>query len=602
MRFFLALSVLALLLFARPIVRDEVLTLRDHSDYFQPLRLFTNQELRRGHLPLWNPYNASGEPWLANPQTGVFYPPAWIFVVVPFARAYTLFLAIHVALLGCGAFALLRRFASPPAALLGAITLMLCGPSLSLLDVSNTLTTFAWLPLVLWCALAHAPVVLSAVTIAMSFLAGEPFFAALGAVMFVVWSHVGPPPTAADRRGRRSYIFDVALTSFALSAVQLLPFLEWVKGSDRAGGTAASEILRNSMPPQEWLHVFFGGSSRQQFIPVIYVGVVASLLAFVAIGARWRQREVRFAVGLLAFAVVVAAGSYLRPVAWLLTHMPITLFRYPARMLPIGALAIAILAAIGWDAIAPVMRYSWVPYALAMAIVADMTPRVAPLLASGPFNPHPTPYDVRFARDGKIIRLLTDRTFDRRQWIAGYTNLFERRFDSWTAAPVVSERYVRAYEEALRDEKRRREMSIGYVISNTGAGVQMVRDAKSYPLAYWRGDDGAASGAALFALTTTALHATIDAPRDGTVIITQQRSHGWRVTVDGVPARAMEGELFCAVRVKQGRHAVSWRYRPSSLIVGALITAIGFLRVALSRKFVKGSEEKFFFAMQLQHR
>ncbi|MCU1347934.1 MAG: hypothetical protein JWO56_964, partial [Acidobacteria bacterium] len=57
-------------LFAAPLLRDEVFTLRDHSDYFQPLRYFTAAHLRAGVLPLWNPYSASGEPWLANPQTG----------------------------------------------------------------------------------------------------------------------------------------------------------------------------------------------------------------------------------------------------------------------------------------------------------------------------------------------------------------------------------------------------------------------------------------------------------------------------------------------------------------------------------------------------
>src|SRR5579859_5440537 len=180
------LAVIALLLFAKPLLRYEVLTLRDHSDYFQPLRFFTADEVRRGHLPLWNPYNASGEPWLANPQTGVFYPPAWIFLVIPFPTAYTLFLAFHIALLGCGSFLLFRRIASNNAALIAALSLMLCGPAMSLLDISNTLATFAWIPLVLWCALAVAPPGLSAFVIAMSFLAGEPFFAALGAVMFVL--------------------------------------------------------------------------------------------------------------------------------------------------------------------------------------------------------------------------------------------------------------------------------------------------------------------------------------------------------------------------------------------------------------------------------
>src|SRR4051812_21889420 len=108
----LLIAVVALLLFSKPLVLGHVPTFRDHSDYFQPLRWFTADELRHGRLPLWNAYSASGEPWLANPQTGVFYPPAWLFVVLPFATAYVLFLALHVMLVGWGAFLLFGRLAS----------------------------------------------------------------------------------------------------------------------------------------------------------------------------------------------------------------------------------------------------------------------------------------------------------------------------------------------------------------------------------------------------------------------------------------------------------------------------------------------------------
>ncbi|MFL6248499.1 MAG: hypothetical protein ACJ74H_20920, partial [Thermoanaerobaculia bacterium] len=128
---FALLALLALTLFLPALLKREVFTLRDHFDYFQPLRAFTADELRAGHLPLWNPYSASGEPWLANPQTGVFYPPAWLFLVLPFATAYMLYLLLHSILLGCGAYLLFVRRASPGAAMVGAAALMFSGPVLS---------------------------------------------------------------------------------------------------------------------------------------------------------------------------------------------------------------------------------------------------------------------------------------------------------------------------------------------------------------------------------------------------------------------------------------------------------------------------------------
>src|ERR1700754_791846 len=149
---FVLILLLGLGPFLVPLLLGEVFTLRDHSDYFQPLRWYTATELQAGRLPLWNPYNASGEPWLGNPQTGVFYPPMWLHVVLPFATAYVFYLFFHVVLLGWGAYLFFSRNASRGAALAGAAALMFSGPVLSLLDVSNNFATFAWIPLALWCA------------------------------------------------------------------------------------------------------------------------------------------------------------------------------------------------------------------------------------------------------------------------------------------------------------------------------------------------------------------------------------------------------------------------------------------------------------------
>src|SRR5205085_11795560 len=146
------IALIAAAMFLPAILRRDVFVLRDHFDYFQPLRWFTSQELRAGRLPLWNPYNASGEPWLANPQTGVFYPPTWLFLIIPFPAAYMLFLLLHLVILGWGGYLLFSRTVSEGTALAGAVALMFSGPVLSLLDINNNLASLAWVPIVIWCA------------------------------------------------------------------------------------------------------------------------------------------------------------------------------------------------------------------------------------------------------------------------------------------------------------------------------------------------------------------------------------------------------------------------------------------------------------------
>ena len=46
---------------------------------------------------------------MANPQTGVFYPPTWLFAIFPFETAYMLYLALHLVILAWGAYLLFAR-------------------------------------------------------------------------------------------------------------------------------------------------------------------------------------------------------------------------------------------------------------------------------------------------------------------------------------------------------------------------------------------------------------------------------------------------------------------------------------------------------------
>ncbi|MCC7368700.1 MAG: YfhO family protein [Chloroflexi bacterium] len=59
---------------------------------------------------------------------------------------------------------------------------------------------------------------------------------------------------------------------------------------------------------------------------------------------------------------------------------------------------------------------------------------------------------------------------------------------------------------------------------------------------------------------------------------------GWAVTVNGVEARSERANyLFRAVEVPPGEHTVTWRYRPTSLLLGAGITAAALvMMVALT--------------------
>lgn len=586
----LIILLLATTLFAPSLVQREVFTLRDHFDYFQPLRWFTAQELAAGRLPLWNPWSASGEPWMANPQTGVFYPPAWLFVALPFATAYMLFLLLHLAILGFNAYLLFSRRASQGAALAGAIALMFSGPVLSLLDISTNLATLAWIPLALWCA-AEGAWRRGALALALAFLGGEPFFATLGAALYVV-------RVLASSGGVLPAVRHIALAgscAFGIAAVQLLPFVEWVATSDRAGGgMARAQILRDSMPLADWPRVALplGGTLGQQYLPVIYVGVVVVALALV--GLTRRRRDVAGWLALMIFAGVVAAGPAM------LARLPVTLFRYPSRMLAFVALATVALAVIGWERVRPQKR--WVDLVLMLVLVADLLPRAKPLLVTAPFRTDVVPWSKEIGTFGKVLRFGDVDPAQRALWMSGYLNLYERRFDAYTAAPLTTAAYAEMHRELLRKPTFESFAYAGVVhiltpfalpkpwfpVEQHGA-LYAFRNLDAYPMAAHFAPQSPSLRRATWSLDTSRAKVTVNAPRDGVLVLRQQAARGWNVTVDGRDAEPLliDG-IFRGVNVKKGRHEVVWTYDPPSFWIGLAMTCVTLAAMQISI-FVKRS-------------
>ncbi|MHB0968827.1 MAG: YfhO family protein [Thermoanaerobaculia bacterium] len=503
----LALVLVAIAPFVPLIINGEVPILRDHDDYFVPLRHFTASELGAGRVPFWNPYNGAGEPWLANPQTAIFYPPAYLFLAFPFAFAYVAYLALHVALLAVGSFQLFVRRASPAAAALGAISVALSGPVFSMLDVGNNLTTFAWIPATLACAMARRdeqarrPRGALALMLALMFLAGEPFLAAIG------W--VGVAVTLLARRVKRATL-DATVTfaiALLLCAAQLLPFLAILRGSDRASGLGA-DALRNSFAPFNWLGFlthpgwssdsFWTGAypalfGSQQFIVALYVGTVVIALAALAVSAAVRNRAHRsgvvLAMSLIAAVALFAAGVHLPGAGTWWPALGLDAVRFPSRVVPFAVVALGYLAAVGADGLGSASRRERVLPAFFVVTLTGLTffsfslpahvvlftvgsaALAATVLTIGPLFVTQrsmallalvVAFDLVFAARGLMIgeplkshapRLQTilapGERFARHPASGGYTNLLGPMADVSTPAPVIGRTYLAIHNEAL---------------------------------------------------------------------------------------------------------------------------------------------------------
>ena len=352
-------------------------------------------------MPLWNPYLFLGSPFLANPQSAVFYPLHWLFIGLPAAKSLAASVGLHLWLAGFGTALYVRRVArlSWSAAFVGGLVFMLGGYLGAHAGQINQLSAAAWLPWLLWLleeawgrgrGLAAGPgrinwIAAAALTlvVALQLLAGHTqtafinlvglalaaIWPAAAALLAWLWQRLRRNRQAMDRAGlvaggwRVALLIATVALGFGLAAVQLLPTLELAGQSIRSGGLTFREVVSFSLDPRHLLLSLlptygenlpdrFGTPAYGEF--VVYVGVAGLLLAGLGLwaGRRAPGSALRSSRGLaLALAVVgfaLALGLY-DPLYFLLYKLVpgFDLFRAPARWMLLYTVGVAILAGYG---------------------------------------------------------------------------------------------------------------------------------------------------------------------------------------------------------------------------------------------------------------
>ncbi|WP_342375074.1 YfhO family protein [Myxococcus stipitatus] len=195
-------GLLALLAFAySPVLGGNLLAGRDVFRIFFPDSAFLLESLRAGELPLWNPYLRLGQPFAATLYSQVYYPPRWVAVLLagPIASMTVMHVA-HAALAAVGVFLLARRLrASWPAALVAGAMFGLSPMMTDLGIQQNVVDAAAWSGFIVLAALdltarfGRGPLVVLAVTSAMSLFAGSPETTLWQGIVAVLVAALGRP-------------------------------------------------------------------------------------------------------------------------------------------------------------------------------------------------------------------------------------------------------------------------------------------------------------------------------------------------------------------------------------------------------------------------
>ena len=212
---------------------------RDFGFFGYPLAFHHRQSFWHGEIPLWNPLNNCGLPFLAQWNTLVLYPGSLFYLLFPLSWSLGVFCLLHQFGAGLGMYFLARRWTGNGlAASVAGVAFAFNGLTLNCLMWPNNIAALGWMP---WVVLAVERAwrqggrsLFSAVILgSMQMLSGAPeiillTWVILGALWLSQWIGGELP------RGR--LLVRVALVgtlTLLMSAAQLLPFLDLLSHSQR---------------------------------------------------------------------------------------------------------------------------------------------------------------------------------------------------------------------------------------------------------------------------------------------------------------------------------------------------------------------------------
>lgn len=247
------------------VINGEVPFYRDLTNYFYPLRYSLYESYRSGALPLWDRHFAQGFPNLAAFQTGVFYPPHFIFVFTTFFISIRALFIFHFLVAAIGTYGLLRHWNySRGLALVGSLLYALGGVIVSLSNLLNHFQSAVWLPFLIltWERVLITPMWRNFLTFtlvgALQFLAGSPemFIMSMGLALLDGFRVRDSQPEVSFLR-----IFYLALGAsllmLALTMAQFLPTAELIMESRRSQPIDPAEGLMWSLNLSNLLNLFF---------------------------------------------------------------------------------------------------------------------------------------------------------------------------------------------------------------------------------------------------------------------------------------------------------------------------------------------------------
>lgn len=344
---------------------------------FHPWRVFYARTLKSGVIPLWNPHQFCGSPFVANGQSAVFFPVNLYYIVADAITAGVLYACTCLLISLICTYGLCRTLhLSKTASVVAAIIYTFSAFNVLWLELPTFIGAAAMLPgALLFTELAARKgssylAMLAGAAVGMAFLAGHlqiAFYVGMAAALRWAWIYFSEARTSG-RRATISKLGAPVLCFVAIAgliaAAQVLPSRELAAQSHRASVPTHDGYARfvgNALPVHRAITAFvpnyFGtpadnsyylGSPADYIEYGLYTGVFALILAVAGLFSLRDQKGAGFFAALALLALLVAAGSPLNYVFYYLIP-GFSSLGGPNRVLVLYMISLALLAGFGVD-------------------------------------------------------------------------------------------------------------------------------------------------------------------------------------------------------------------------------------------------------------
>ncbi len=423
-RFTLILAGLILAFFPGLIFGGKSLVFRDFGFFTLPNAYFLRECFWHGELPLWNPLNNCGIPFLAQWNTACLYPLTLIYLLLPLVWGLNFFLLLHLLIAGLGMYWLASQWTHHRvAAAVAGVAFAFNGMSLNSLMWISNLAALAWMPWVILLAeqawrQGGRRVILAALAGTFQMLAGAPEIIVFTWLIIFVLAG-GDWLRGQPRRGRMVGRLFVTMGLISLlSAAQLLPFLDLLAHSERMGSVQTSLW---AIPTWGWASLFvplfhcYQASLGVCFQPgqdwtsSYYPGLGILTLALLALVAN-RTPRIWMLAGFAVFGFGVALGEPGLLYSLLLKSFPpLGFMRYPIKFAFLTIFALPLMAAFAVARFGETKGKSWretPAWPLAVPLLAVIT--VVAILGHARLHPYPGEHWPVLLQNGglRIVLLL----------------------------------------------------------------------------------------------------------------------------------------------------------------------------------------------------